>query len=82
MLTLATCPPRIGAARTVLRVAVVYHRSKSTTVQQNIPIPKKTKVWESADEAVKDIKSGSIVLAGGKCTELLLQGEDCRLNAS
>lgn len=27
--------------------------------------PKKSKVWESADEAVKDIKSGDILLCGG-----------------
>ncbi|KIM46042.1 hypothetical protein M413DRAFT_441103 [Hebeloma cylindrosporum] len=29
------------------------------------PIPKKSKVWTSADEAVKDIKSGSVLFCGG-----------------
>ncbi|KAI0797618.1 3-oxoacid CoA-transferase [Abortiporus biennis] len=28
-------------------------------------IPKKTKVWSSADEAVKDVKSGDTILSGG-----------------
>lgn len=28
-------------------------------------MPKKTKVWASADEAVKDVKSGDVVLSGG-----------------
>src|ERR1700761_34227 len=31
----------------------------------DIPVPTKSKVWVSADEAVKDIKSGSVVLSGG-----------------
>jgi hypothetical protein len=28
-------------------------------------VPKKRKVWDSVDEAVKDVKTGDIVLAGG-----------------
>ncbi|KAF4619444.1 hypothetical protein D9613_005354 [Agrocybe pediades] len=31
----------------------------------DIPVPNKSKVWDSADEAVKDIKSGSVLLCGG-----------------
>jgi hypothetical protein len=34
-------------------------------VVTNAPVPNKRKVWDSADEAVKDVKSGDIVLSGG-----------------
>ena len=27
--------------------------------------PRKTKVWDSVDEAVKDVKTGDIILSGG-----------------
>ena len=27
--------------------------------------PKKTKVWDSVDEAVKDVKTGDMILSGG-----------------
>lgn len=36
------------------------------SVPTSIPVPDKTKVYSSADEAVKDIKSGSVVLSGGR----------------
>ena len=35
-------------------------------------IPKKSKVWNSADEAIKDVKSGSVLFCGGKFTTTLL----------
>lgn len=35
------------------------------SVPAELPVPKKTKVWASADEAVKDVKSGDVVLSGG-----------------
>lgn len=31
----------------------------------DIPVPKSAKVWASADEAVKDVKSGDTILSGG-----------------
>ena len=31
----------------------------------NAPRPGKTKVWDSVDAAVKDVKSGDIILSGG-----------------
>lgn len=31
----------------------------------SVSVPKASKVWESADEAVKDVQSGSIILCGG-----------------
>ena len=32
------------------------------TIVVDAPIPKKTKVWDSVDEAVADIKAGSVLL--------------------
>lgn len=34
-------------------------------------VPGKSKVWASADEAVKDIKSGSVLLCAGNCQLVL-----------
>ncbi|KAK1217165.1 hypothetical protein PQX77_020173 [Marasmius sp. AFHP31] len=34
-------------------------------IPTNIPPPRKTKVWDSVDEAVKDVKSGDTLLVGG-----------------
>ncbi|KAF8522262.1 3-oxoacid CoA-transferase [Hysterangium stoloniferum] len=39
-------------------------RLYSTSLDES-PIPKVKKVWDSADEAVKDVKSGDILLSGG-----------------
>jgi len=35
------------------------------SVAASAPIPKQKKVWASADDAVKDVKSGDIILSGG-----------------
>ncbi len=35
-------------------------------VVADAPIPKKTKVWDNIDEAVKDVKSGDVLLSGGE----------------
>ena len=29
------------------------------------PVPRKRKVWDSVDEAIKDVKSGDTLLSGG-----------------
>ncbi|KAF8914046.1 hypothetical protein CPB84DRAFT_1669811 [Gymnopilus junonius] len=44
-----------------------YHRriSRGFSTPADLNIPNKSKVWGSADEAVKDIKSGSVLLCGG-----------------
>ncbi|KAL5532708.1 hypothetical protein ACEPAF_4482 [Sanghuangporus sanghuang] len=44
---------------TTLRSRVILRGAASAS------IPKTSKVWPSADEAVKDVKSGSIILCGG-----------------
>lgn len=41
------------------------HLSGVKSVTTNAPIPRKTKVWDSAEEAVKDIKDGDVILSGG-----------------
>ncbi|PCH38157.1 3-oxoacid CoA-transferase [Wolfiporia cocos MD-104 SS10] len=62
-------PPRAlatnGAAlRAPVRLVVrLQLRQFSTPV--DLPVPNKTKVWGSADEAVKDVKSGDVLLSGG-----------------
>ena len=43
-------------------VVVTPVRTKSTKAAS----PGKSKVWASADDAVKDIKSGSVILSGGR----------------
>ena len=36
--------------------------------QADLPVPNKTNVWDSVDEAVKDVKSGDTLLSGGMWT--------------
>jgi len=47
---------RISARVTVIR---------KLSALVDLPVPNKRKVWESADEAVKDVKSGDVLLCGG-----------------
>ena len=60
-----------------LRLSVVARAPRSvltraySVVAEGASIPGKTKVWESAEEAVKDVKSGSTVLSGGMLPTLL-----------
>ncbi|ESK90298.1 coenzyme a [Moniliophthora roreri MCA 2997] len=54
----------VTARRTTLRVAAVA-RYRQYSTPTNIPVPNKTKVWDSVDEAVKDVQSGNTVLVGG-----------------
>lgn len=41
------------------------HAVRSYAVVADAALPKRTKVWDSIDEAVKDVKSGDILLSGG-----------------
>jgi len=34
-------------------------------VAAGAPVPRKRKIWESVDEAIKDVKSGDTLLSGG-----------------
>lgn len=58
-----------AAARSSARPAVLRRHPYSVrwlAVVANAPAPAKTKVWDSVDEAVKDVKSGDILLSGGQ----------------
>ena len=50
----------------VLRFAPPAYYFRGLSTPADLPIPNKSKVWDSADEAVKDIKSGSVLLCGGE----------------
>ncbi|TFK91242.1 3-oxoacid CoA-transferase [Polyporus arcularius HHB13444] len=68
--------PARNASGTLLRVPIVelggrqhgpgqQRSAYSTSVPVEEAVPSKTKVWDSVDEAIKDVKSGDIVLSGG-----------------
>ena len=50
----------------VIYITAFRGSSRLFSTPTDIPIPNKSKVWDSADEAVKDIKSGAVLLCGGK----------------
>ncbi|KAG0705312.1 3-oxoacid CoA-transferase [Suillus ampliporus] len=47
------------------RAATVFLRARWYSTPTEVPLPNKSKVWASADEAVKDVKSGDVLLCGG-----------------
>ncbi|CAL1705026.1 unnamed protein product [Somion occarium] len=53
------------AARPLCRISVTFTAKRYFTVVSDAPIPKISKVWQSVDEAVKDVKSGDTILSGG-----------------
>ena len=79
MLALRARTLAIPRARTSSRI-VLAARIRYYSVVVDAPRPRKTKVWDSVDEAIKDVKSGDIILSGGtqrvfrkqKCTHLTL----------
>ncbi|KAI0831508.1 3-oxoacid CoA-transferase [Trametes gibbosa] len=64
MLALRPRALAIPRARTSSRISIAA-RFRYYSVVANAPIPKKTKVWDSVDEAIKDVKSGDTILSGG-----------------
>ena len=48
------------------RSAALLRVSCSAARKYSTEPPKKSKVWSSADEAVKDVKSGDVLLCGGE----------------
>ena len=38
---------------------------RSLNVAADAPVPRKRKVWDSVDEAIKDVKPGDTLLSGG-----------------
>lgn len=53
-------PRSRSSSRIVLAARIRYY-----SVVVDAPRPGKTKVWDSVDEAVKDVKAGDIILSGG-----------------
>lgn len=63
---LATCVPRATLVPVFKsRAATVFLRARWYSTPTEVPLPNKSKVWASADEAVKDVKSGDVLLCGG-----------------
>ncbi|PAV23901.1 3-oxoacid -transferase [Pyrrhoderma noxium] len=61
------CRPAKRVAPPQFRLSVVaslYARQSIRSVS-SVPTPSKSKVWESVDEAVKDVKSGDTIICGG-----------------
>ncbi|KZT68165.1 3-oxoacid CoA-transferase [Daedalea quercina L-15889] len=65
MWALKSSRPAVRNLRRPAHPVLVAARVRFYTVVQDAPIPKKTKVWSSADEAIKDVKSGDTILCGG-----------------
>lgn len=53
----------VAVATPSVRIAVAANARHYSTPAN---VPGKSKVWASADDAVKDIKSGSVLLCAGK----------------
>lgn len=60
----AALKPRASAFRARPALTAVY-RVRFYSVAADDLVPKKTKVWDDIDEALKDVKSGDTVLSGG-----------------
>ncbi|TFK34822.1 succinyl-CoA:3-ketoacid-coenzyme A transferase [Crucibulum laeve] len=65
MLTVALRYRTTLATGSTVRVYAFTPAIRKYSTPADIPTPNKSKVWESADEAVKDIPSGSTILVGG-----------------
>jgi len=53
------------ASGATLRISTFVSTSRYYSTPTDIPVPNKSKLWDSADEAVKDVKSGDMLLCGG-----------------
>lgn len=53
------------ATGTTLRVAALQLRKYSIAKEVPVPAPSKSKVFDSIDEAVKDVKSGDVLFVAG-----------------
>ncbi|KIJ63254.1 hypothetical protein HYDPIDRAFT_155978 [Hydnomerulius pinastri MD-312] len=57
--------PRLSPRTAVRSNAFLTCRLRGRNYSAEAPTSKRRKVWDSADEAVKDVKSGDIILSGG-----------------
>ncbi|OSX65123.1 hypothetical protein POSPLADRAFT_1178767 [Postia placenta MAD-698-R-SB12] len=63
-----SCSSRLTAplrTRLAPYAVVVRLHVRQYSTPTDLPVPNKTKVWDSVDEAVKDVKSGDVLLSGG-----------------
>src|ERR1700753_418806 len=51
--------------QTNLRATWSSQTLRCLSVAADAPVPRKRKVWDSVDEAIKDVKSGDTLLSGG-----------------
>lgn len=49
----------------MVQAAWSIQRLRCLNVAAGDPVPRKRKVWDSVDEAIKDVKSGDTLLSGG-----------------
>ncbi|KZT11308.1 3-oxoacid CoA-transferase [Laetiporus sulphureus 93-53] len=62
---------RVGASRSARRISGTGPRvvrlgiTQYSTAAVELPVSNKTKVWDSVDEAINDVKSGDVLLSGG-----------------
>ncbi|KAG6865618.1 hypothetical protein C0991_000905 [Blastosporella zonata] len=56
---------RLASSKATLRISAFASTSRKYSTPVDTPAPKKSKVWDSIDDAVKDVKSGDTLLCGG-----------------
>lgn len=59
-------PASAPRLRQRLPTPAAVHRVRYYAVVASAATPQKSKVWDSVDEAIKDVKSGDILLSGGE----------------
>jgi hypothetical protein len=64
---------RLTTSSAVLRISAFATSSRKYS---NTPVPNKSKIWASVDEAVKDVKSGDVLLCGGQHALLLVSSAE------
>jgi 3-oxoacid CoA-transferase len=63
---LASCVSRAALVPIFKPRTTVFLRARWYSTPAELPLPNKSKVWKSVDEAVKDVKSGDVLLCGGE----------------
>ncbi|KAG6898246.1 hypothetical protein C0992_002260 [Termitomyces sp. T32_za158] len=48
-----------------LRISTFFSTHRKYGTPTETAAPRKSKLWKSADEAIKDVKSGDVLLCGG-----------------
>lgn len=77
----ALSPTMLGLSLNRARLVAGRRSWRALSTAAELPVPNKSKVWESADDAVKDVKDGDIVLSGGAPRVSLVTGHPQVLNA-